>query len=120
MFPARIACASRAPQHKVLRAGRKLLNMSDVRRRGVRLFGCKKESLSHADDSQEESEEDDIEGRREAEGRDEEKEEVGEPLTSADCKGRGRQGDHPSPTHRRAAGSFRAAASAEMIGLQSL
>lgn len=106
MFPARIACVRRAPQHKVLRAGRKLLNMSDVRRRGVRLFGCKKESLSHADDSQEESEEDDIEGRREAEGRDEEKEEVGEPLTSPTVKVGAMRGFTRSPTHRRAAGLF--------------
>lgn len=64
------------PQHKVLRAGRNFTNMLRVRGREVRTRMYIKESLSHADDSEEESEEDHVEGRREAEGGEEDEEEV--------------------------------------------
>jgi hypothetical protein len=65
------------PQRLVLRGGRNLPNMSRVRGREVRTRMYIKESLSHADDSQEKGEkEDDVEGRREAEGG-EEDEEIG-------------------------------------------
>jgi hypothetical protein len=65
------------PHHKVLRGGRNLPNMPCVRGREVRTRMYIKESLSHADDSQEEGEEeDDVEGGREAEGG-EEDEEIG-------------------------------------------
>ena len=60
----------------MLRGARKLLNMAAFEGAGCACSDVRKESLSHADDSEEESQEDDIEGRSEAEGRDEEKEEV--------------------------------------------
>lgn len=64
------------PQHKVLRAGRNFTNMLRVRGREVRTRMYIKESLSHADDSEEEGEEDHVEGGREAESREEDEEEV--------------------------------------------
>ena len=51
-----------------------------VRGRGVRPLDVAKELFSHADDREEESEEADFEGRREAEGREEDEEEVSTPF----------------------------------------
>jgi hypothetical protein len=70
--------------HKVLRRNGKLLNMLSVRGCKVCPADVAKESLSHADDSEEEEEgadeeEVDVEGRGEAESREED--EKGEKIT---------------------------------------
>jgi hypothetical protein len=74
----------------VLRGERNLLNMLRVRGREVRTRMYIKESLSHADDSEEEGEEeDDVEGRREAEGGEEDEEEVGTRIRGHSGRGEG-------------------------------
>lgn len=82
-----MAIAHQMSHHEVLRFGRNLTNMLRVREREVRPGCTSKESLSHADDSEEESEEAHVEGRREAEGGEEDEEEVSQLRTTRPPRG---------------------------------
>ena len=88
MFPDGVAFVHQMSHHKVLRGGRNLPNMLRVRGREVRTRMYIKESLSHADDSEEEGEEDHVEGRGEAESGEEDEEEIGT-RTTRPRRGRG-------------------------------
>jgi len=94
-------------QHKVLRGAGKPLNMGAFEGAGCACSDVRKESLSDADDSEEKSQEDDIEGRGEAEGREEDEEEVGdERLLEAAAKPPRREGILARNSSARAAGSL--------------
>jgi hypothetical protein len=76
MIHARGALGHRMRQHKVLRVRGKPLNMLKFKGARCALGMQRKELSSHASDTEEESEEDHIEGCGEAEGREEDEEEI--------------------------------------------
>ena len=69
-----------------------------------------KEFNSHADDSEEEGEEADVQSRGEAEGREEDEEEVALPIEAsgeaAANRSQGPKAMRPTPTHRRGSAGF--------------